>query len=398
MARDLEIKIVATNPVYYLNESDALAHEVLLAIGNGDKLADETHTVLESDQFYLKSRAQMAELFHDRPDALENTLHIAAQCNLEIPFHRSLLPKYPTEDGATAEEMLEAICFQGLKKRVPEPSIQYEERLRYELDIITKMKFSDYFLIVWDFMKFAKDHQILTGPGRGSAAGSMVAYVLSITDVDPIEHSLLFERFLNPERVSMPDIDIDFPDNRREEVIAYVAKKYGELHVAQIITFGTLAAKAALRDTGRVFGLNSKEQEAVSKMIPGRLGITLPEAFKESKRLREFVNESDLNQKLFQTALLLEGLPRHASTHAAGVVISDQALTEHIPIQGGHDGIHLTQYPMDLLEELGLLKMDFLGLRNLTLIDNILNNIKKGTGKSWTCPIFRWMTPRRWPF
>ena len=341
LARDLEIKIVATNPVYYLNESDALAHEVLLAIGNGDKLADETHTVLESDQFYLKSRSQMAELFHDRPDALENTLHIAAQCNLEIPFHRSLLPKYPTEDGATAEEMLEAICFQGLKKRVPEPSIQYEERLRYELDIITKMKFSDYFLIVWDFMKFAKDHQILTGPGRGSAAGSMVAYVLSITDVDPIEHSLLFERFLNPERVSMPDIDIDFPDNRREEVIAYVAKKYGELHVAQIITFGTLAAKAALRDTGRVFGLNSKEQEAVSKMIPGRLGITLPEAFKESKRLRDFVNESDLNQKLFQTALLLEGLPRHASTHAAGVVISDQALTGHIPIQGGHDGIHL---------------------------------------------------------
>lgn len=335
MARDLEIKIVATNPVYYLNESDALAHEVLLAIGNGDKLADETHTVLESEQFYLKSRSQMAELFHDRPDALENTLHIAAQCNLEIPFRRSLLPKYPTEDGATAEEMLEAICFQGLKKRVPEPSIQYEERLRYELDIITKMKFSDYFLIVWDFMKFAKDHQILTGPGRGSAAGSMVAYVLSITDVDPIEHSLLFERFLNPERVSMPDIDIDFPDNRREEVIAYVAKKYGELHVAQIITFGTLAAKAALRDTGRVFGLNSKEQEAVSKMIPGRLGITLPEAFKESKRLRDFVNESDLNQKLFQTALLLEGLPRHASTHAAGVVISDQALTGHIPIQEG---------------------------------------------------------------
>lgn len=223
----------------------------------------------------------------------------------------------------------------------------------------------------------------------------MVAYVLSITDVDPIEHSLLFERFLNPERVSMPDIDIDFPDNRREEVIAYVAKKYGELHVAQIITFGTLAAKAALRDTGRVFGLNSKEQEAVSKMIPGRLGITLPEAFKESKRLREFVNESEMNQKLFQTALLLEGLPRHASTHAAGVVISDQALTEHIPIQGGHDGIHLTQYPMDLLEELGLLKMDFLGLRNLTLIENILKNIHKGTGKNWTCRISRWMTPRR---
>ncbi|MFD6438679.1 DNA polymerase III subunit alpha [Peribacillus sp. NPDC060186] len=381
LAKELEIKIVATNPVYYLNESDALAQEVLLAIGNGDKLADETRTVLASNQFYLKSRAEMAELFHDRPDALENTLHIATQCNLDIPFHRSLLPKYPTEAGVTAEEMLEAVCFQGLKKRLPELSAHYEERLRYELDVINKMKFSDYFLIVWDFMKFAKDNQILTGPGRGSAAGSMVAYVLSITDVDPIEHSLLFERFLNPERVSMPDIDIDFPDNRREEVIAYVAKKYGEFHVAQIITFGTLAAKAALRDTGRVFGLNPKEQEAVSKMIPGRLGITLPEAFKESKRLQEFVNESDLNQKLFQTALLLEGLPRHTSTHAAGVVISDKALTEHIPIQGGHEGVHLTQYPMDILEELGLLKMDFLGLRNLTLIDNILKNIKKGTGK-----------------
>ncbi|MGE7766492.1 DNA polymerase III subunit alpha [Peribacillus sp. NPDC096540] len=381
LAKELEIKIVATNPVYYLNESDALAQEVLLAIGNGDKLADETRTVLASKQFYLKSRAEMAELFHDRPDALENTLHVATQCNLDIPFHRSLLPKYPTEAGVTAEEMLEAVCFQGLKKRLSEPSAHYEERLRYELDVINKMKFSDYFLIVWDFMKFAKDNQILTGPGRGSAAGSMVAYVLSITDVDPMEHSLLFERFLNPERVSMPDIDIDFPDNRREEVIAYVAKKYGEFHVAQIITFGTLAAKAALRDTGRVFGLNPKEQEAISKMIPGRLGITLPEAFNESKRLQEFVNASDLNQKLFQTALLLEGLPRHTSTHAAGVVISDQALTEHIPIQGGHEGIHLAQYPMDILEELGLLKMDFLGLRNLTLIDNILKNIKKGTGK-----------------
>ncbi|MGM9956886.1 MAG: DNA polymerase III subunit alpha, partial [Peribacillus sp.] len=339
LAKELKIELVATNPVYYLNQSDALAHEALLAIGNGDKLADETRVVLPSTQFYMKSRAEMAERFSDLPDALQNTLHIAAQCNLTIPFHRSLLPKYPTAAGVTAEETLEALCFQGLKKRLPEPSIQYEERLRFELAVIKQMKFSDYFLIVWDFMKFARDHQILTGPGRGSAAGSMVAYVLSITDVDPIEHSLLFERFLNPERVTMPDIDIDFPDNRREEVIAYVAKKYGELHVAQIITFGTLAAKAALRDTGRVFGLNTKEQEMVSKMIPGRLGITLPEALKESKRLQDFIKESERNQKLFETALLLEGLPRHTSTHAAGVVISDQALTEHIPIQEGHDGI-----------------------------------------------------------
>ena len=243
------------------------------------------------------------------------------------------------------------------------------------------MKFSDYFLIVWDFMKFARTKHILTGPGRGSAAGSMVAYVLQITDVDPIEHSLLFERFLNPERITMPDIDIDFPDHRREEVIAYVAKKYGELHVAQIITFGTMAAKAALRDTSRVFGLNTKEQEALSKMIPNRLGITIKEAYQESKRLQAFVKENPLHQQLFSTAMKLEGLPRHTSTHAAGVIISDIMLTEIIPIQTGHEGIYLTQFPMDLLEEIGLLKMDFLGLRNLTLIENIVMNIEKGTGE-----------------
>ena len=381
LAEEMGVRVVATNPVYYLDKKDALAQEVLLAIGNGEKLSDEDRQVLPSCEYYLKSRTEMAELFHDRPDALENTLLIASQCNLDIPFHRSLLPKYPVENGVTADEMLESICFEGLKRKVPTASAEYEERLRYELDIIKKMNFCDYFLIVWDFMKFSRENHILMGPGRGSAAGSMVAYVLSITGVDPIEHSLLFERFLNPERVTMPDIDIDFPDNRREEVIAYVAKKYGELHVAQIITFGTLAAKAALRDTGRVFGLGTKEQEALSKMIPGRLGITLQQALQESKRLREFVQESELNKQLFETALLLEGLPRHTSTHAAGVVISDESLTEHIPLQGGHDGIYLTQYPMDLLEEIGLLKMDFLGLRNLTLLDNIQKNIQKGTGR-----------------
>ena len=251
----------------------------------------------------------------------------------------------------------------------------------YELDVIKRMKFSDYFLIVWDFMKFSRNKHILTGPGRGSAAGSMVAFVLQITEVDPIEHSLLFERFLNPERITMPDIDIDFPDHRREEVIAYVAEKYGQLHVAQIITFGTMAAKAALRDTGRVFGLNMKEQEALSKMIPNRLGITLSEAYQESKRLQAFLMESPLNEQLFSTAMKLEGLPRHTSTHAAGVIISDMPLTEIIPIQTGHDGVYLTQFPMDLLEEIGLLKMDFLGLRNLTLIENIITNIAKGTGE-----------------
>lgn len=380
LAKQLGVKVVATNPVYYVKAEDALAHEVLLAVGTGQKLSDEERRILPSKQYYLKSMQEMAEQFADYPDALENTLHIASQCNLNIPFHQSLLPKYPTAAGLTSDDMLEELCWQGLRERRPNPPNTYTDRLRYELDVIKRMKFSDYFLIVWDFMKFARSKHILTGPGRGSAAGSMVAYVLQITDVDPIEHSLLFERFLNPERITMPDIDIDFPDHRREEVIAYVAKKYGELHVAQIITFGTMAAKAALRDTGRVFGLNMKEQEALSKMIPNRLGISLKEAYQESKRLQAFVKESSIHQQLFSIAMKLEGLPRHTSTHAAGVIISDMPLTEMIPIQAGHEGIYLTQFPMDLLEEIGLLKMDFLGLRNLTLLENIVKTIENGTG------------------
>lgn len=381
LAKQIGVNIVATNPVYYLKAEDALAHEVLLAVGNGHKLADEEREILPSKEFYLKSMQEMMERFADQPDVLENTLHIASQCQLDIPFHQSLLPKFPTPADMSSDDMLEKLCWKGLHSRRPHSPSSYKERLNYELEVIKRMKFSDYFLIVWDFMKFARNKHILTGPGRGSAAGSMVAYVLQITDVDPIEHSLLFERFLNPERITMPDIDIDFPDNRREEVIAYVAEKYGELHVAQIITFGTMAAKAALRDTGRVFGLNMKEQEALSKMIPNRLGITLREAYQESKRLQAFVKESSLNQQLYTTAMKLEGLPRHTSTHAAGVIISDMPLTEMIPIQSGHEGIYLTQFPMDLLEEIGLLKMDFLGLRNLTLLENMITSIEKGTGK-----------------
>ncbi|MFJ8264444.1 DNA polymerase III subunit alpha [Peribacillus asahii] len=381
LAREMGIKVVVTNPVYYLEKDDALAQEVLLAVGTGHKLDDEERQVFPSQQFYLKSMEEMLELFADKGEALQNTQYIAAQCQVNLLFQRALLPKYPTNHGVSSDEMLEAICFEGLKRKKSQPSPQYEERLRYELDVIKRMKFSDYFLIVWDFMKFARENQILTGPGRGSAAGSMVAYVLQITNVDPIEHSLLFERFLNPERVTMPDIDIDFPDHRREEVIEYVVQKYGELHVAQIITFGTMAAKAALRDTGRVFGLDPKEQETLSKMIPNRLGITLKEAYQESKRLQAFVQENERYQMLFSIAMKLEGLPRHTSTHAAGVIISDIPLTDIIPIQTGHAGIYLTQFPMDLLEEIGLLKMDFLGLRNLTLMEQILTSIEKGTGK-----------------
>ncbi|MGE8078596.1 DNA polymerase III subunit alpha [Peribacillus loiseleuriae] len=380
-AKEVNIAVVVTNPVFYLEKSDALAQEVLLGIKNGNKLSDENRMTLPSQEYYLKSVEQMTELFSDVPDVLENTWKIAERCQVEIPFNRSLLPKFPVPNDITADDMLEQVCLEGLKQKRPDMPSEYMERLHYELHVIKTMKFSDYFLIVWDFMKFAKKQGILTGPGRGSSAGSMVAYVLSITNVDPLEHQLLFERFLNPERVTMPDIDIDFPDNRRDEVIAYVAKKYGEFHVAQIITFGTLAAKAALRDTGRVFGLNSKEQETLSRTIPVKLGITLKQAYAESKGFRDFVDSSELNRSLYDTAIKLEGLPRHTSTHAAGVVISDQPLTENIAIQAGHDGIHLTQFPMDVLEEIGLLKMDFLGLRNLTLLDNITSSIKKGTGR-----------------
>ncbi|MEK3798150.1 DNA polymerase III subunit alpha [Peribacillus sp. FSL H8-0477] len=379
-AKENGIELTATNPVFYLEKDDALSHEVILAVKNGNKLADEERERMDAPEHYLKSEDEMIRIFEDCPDALENTMRIAARCEVEIAFNRPLLPKYPVEEGTSASAMLERLCLEALTKKT-DATEDYKDRLNYELTIINKMGFSDYFLIVWDFMKYARENGIRTGPGRGSAAGSMVAYVLSITDVDPIAHHLLFERFLNPERVTMPDIDIDFPDNRRDEVIDYVAQKYGELHVAQILTFGTMAAKAALRDTGRAFGLNAKELDRLSKMIPGRLGITLKEAFKESKQLRSFVEESGLNQSLFDTALKLEGLPRHTSTHAAGIIISDQPLTELIAIQGGHEGVHLTQFPMDLLEELGLLKMDFLGLRNLTLIENIVVSVQKETGR-----------------
>ncbi|HEY4549041.1 MAG TPA: DNA polymerase III subunit alpha [Bacillus sp. (in: firmicutes)] len=380
-ANNHQVKLVATNQVFYLRKEDSFAHECLLSIKNGDKLQDQERQRLDSDQYYLKTPNEMNELFADLPNLLENTLKIAEECNVMIELHKSKLPKFPTEMDQTPENLLEELCWKGFNERIRKPDEEAKKRLKYELSIIHKMKFSDYFLIVWDFMKFAREAGILTGPGRGSAAGSLVAYTLYITDVDPIEHQLLFERFLNPERISMPDIDIDFPDHRRDEVIQYVVKKYGQLHVAQIMTFGTLAAKASLRDVGRVFGLNTKELDQLSKMIPSKLGITLSEALKESASLKNFVNESSQNRQLFETALRLEGLPRHISTHAAGVVISEQPLVEVIPIQNGHDQIFLTQYSMEYLEELGLLKIDFLGLRNLSLIESILKSIFRKTGK-----------------
>ncbi|MEG2602465.1 MAG: DNA polymerase III subunit alpha, partial [Carnobacterium sp.] len=268
----------------------------------------------------------------------------------------------------------------GLQKRVPNADERYQKRLNYELSVIQKMGFSDYFLIVWDLMAYAHKTKILTGAGRGSAAGSLVSYVLEITDVDPIEYDLLFERFLNEERFTMPDIDLDFPDNRREEMLIYVKNKYGQGHVAQIATFGTLAAKMALRDVARVFGLSQNEANVWSKAIPTVLGITLEEAFKTSSSLKKLVNETEKNKLLFDTAKRIEGLPRHVSTHAAGVVISDQPLVSLIPLQHGSNGIHLTQYAMGNVEEIGLLKMDFLGLRNLQILDNALQLVKRENG------------------
>ncbi|NMH67970.1 DNA polymerase III subunit alpha [Bacillus sp. RO3] len=384
IAEETGTGMVATNDVQYLEQEDHFAHECMGAIRDGVKLSEDDREVLGSQEYYFKSREQMVELFSDHVTELENSMKIADQCHLTIPFHQELLPKYPLPEGVSALHELTHLCEKGLSERVGEVTDEYIERLDYELDVIGRMGFSDYFLIVWDFMKYAKERNILTGPGRGSAAGSLVSYALNITDVDPIEHHLLFERFLNPDRVSMPDIDIDFPDHRRDEVIEYVEGKYGSLHVAQIITFGTFAAKAALRDTGRVFGLNMKEQEQVSKLVPNQLGITLREAYEQSKGFRELVTGSEHYQKLFQTACKLEGLPRHTSTHAAGVVMSEAPLVQWVPIQGSASGIHLTQFSMDILEEIGLLKMDFLGLRNLSILERIVKNVQMGTNRSFS--------------
>ncbi|MEH7379677.1 DNA polymerase III subunit alpha [Bacillus sp. JJ1533] len=382
IGEELNIPLVATNNVQYIEQTDSFAHECLLSIKNGNKLSDEDRVVLPSKEYYLKSPTQMAELFSETPVVLENTLHITQQCNVEIDLGTFALPKYPVPGHESAEDYLSRLCLQGLKERYQHPTDEQLERLQYELQVIKKMNFSDYFLIVWDFMKYAHENGIVTGPGRGSAAGSLVAYVLHITNVDPLEHQLLFERFLNPERISMPDIDIDFPDNRRDEMIEYVSKKYGRLHVAQIITFGTLAARAALRDVGRVMGISPKEADFLAKQVPSKLGITLQQAYEESQGLRDYIQNIEIGRKIFETAKKIEGLPRHTSTHAAGVVISEQPLTDLIAIQEGHNDVYLTQFPMDILEEIGLLKMDFLGLRNLTLIDNIKSMIKRGTGKN----------------
>ncbi|WP_374724503.1 DNA polymerase III subunit alpha [Calidifontibacillus erzurumensis] len=368
---------VVTNPVHYLKQDDAMIHECLKCIKDGTKLSESDFSMFRWEH-YFKDENTIFQQFSHLPEALANTVKIANECEVTISLGEKMLPKFPLPSGITSDQYLKSLCFKGLSKRykgeVPEEAIN---RLNYELAVIRKMNFSDYFLIVWDFMNYAHKNKILTGPGRGSAAGSLVSYVLGITNVDPLKYNLLFERFLNPERVSMPDIDIDFPDHRRDEMIQYVSKKYGIEHVAEIITFGTLGARASIRDVGRVLGVPSPEIDQYTRLIPARTGITLKEAIKESTALQAELKQNKDARKVFSIALKIEGLPRHTSTHAAGVVISDLPLSNFIPLQQGHEGINLTQYPMDILEEIGFLKFDFLGLRNLTLIENILELIQK---------------------
>ncbi|MFC7373392.1 DNA polymerase III subunit alpha [Fictibacillus iocasae] len=382
LSRRFHVPLAAMNETYYIDRSDAKAHHVLLCIKHGAKEKDSRKIALPTDEYYLKSSSEMEERFSHEIEAVHNTEKIAQKCQLDLQLGIPMLPRYPLPDGTSAHEFLKETCLEGAKQRYKEVKADVMERLEYELSIISRMHFEDYFLVVWDFMKFAHETGMITGPGRGSAAGSIVAYVLRITNVDPMKHGLLFERFLNPERISMPDIDIDFPDNRREEVLNYVADKYGADHVAQIITFGTLAAKAALRDAGRVMDTPNELVDKAAKLIPSRPGITLQDAMKESYGLEKAYKEIEEVKHLVDVAATLEGLPRHASTHAAGVVISSDPLHEHVPLQEGHGGIALTQFSMEWLEEAGLLKMDFLGLRNLSLIEEIITSVQNRTGIS----------------
>lgn len=392
LANETGIKLTATNDVHYLRAEDAAVQDVLLCIGTGKTIDDTDRMRMQSDQMYMKSADEMALLYRHVPEALTNTIEIADKCELELTLGRAALPVFrPVPAGMSSSDYLIALCRDGLTARyagLPEwledqgCKQKAKQRLEYELSVIDKMGFSDYFLIVWDFVRFAHERGIRTGPGRGSSAGSLVAYTLRITDVDPLKYKLLFERFLNPERISMPDIDIDFNDERRDEVIEYVAAKYGEEHVAQIITFGTMAAKAAVRDVGRAMNVPFQEVDRAAKLIPNQLGITLADALRMSSELREAGERQPKTADMLKMALKVEGMPRHASTHAAGVVISGEPLTHYTPIQTGSERIPLTQYSMEHLEAIGLLKMDFLGLRTLSILERTLQAVKEQYGKA----------------
>ena len=370
MAEETGIELVATNDIHYTYAEDAKPHDILLCIQTGKKLADENRMRYDGGQYYVKSEEEMQRLFPYAKQALENTQKIADRCHVEIEFGVTKLPKYDVPEGYTSWEYLQKLCYEGLEKRYGDPSKELKDRLSYELETIHQMGYVDYFLIVWDFIKYAKDHGISVGPGRGSAAGSIVSYCLEITTIDPIRYQLLFERFLNPERVSMPDIDVDFCYERRQEVIDYVTRKYGKDCVAQIVTFGTLAARGVIRDVGRVMDLPYAYVDSISKMIPQELGITIDKALKMNPDLKKLYDTDETVTNLIDMAKRLEGLPRHCSMHAAGVVICQKPVDEYVPLSRAADGTITTQFIMTTLEELGLLKMDFLGLRTLTVIQN----------------------------
>ena len=380
MSRETGIPMVATNDIHYIYDTDMQAHDILLCIQTGKKLSDENRMRYEGGQYYCKSEEEMRRLFPYAKEALDNTHKIAQRCNVEIKFHEQKLPKFDVPNDGDAFEYLKQLCEEGLLKRYENPGPELYERLYYELNTIKNMGYVDYFLIVWDFIHYARQNGIAVGPGRGSAAGSLVSYCLTITNIDPIRYQLLFERFLNPERVSMPDIDIDFCFERRQEVIDYVVAKYGKEKVVQIITFGTMAAKAVIRDVGRVMDIPYAQVDSVAKMVPNELNITLEKAM-DNPDLKKVYDSDEQMRLMLDMARRLEGLPRHSSIHAAGVVIGQREIDEFVPLSRGSDEAITTQFTMTTIEELGLLKMDFLGLRTLTVIQDALRLIKKNTGR-----------------
>ena len=381
MHNETGIPLVCTNDAHYLRKEDAESHDVLLCIQTGKTVDDENRMRYQPQNFYLRSTQEMEELFSGYPDAVENTQRIADRCQLEFTFGKYHLPEFKLPPGYDSPTYLRKLCAEGFQRRYGEEKASYRQQLEYELDMIEKMGFTDYFLIVSDFVRYARETGIPVGPGRGSAAGSMVAYCLHITDIDPMQYQLYFERFLNPERVSMPDIDMDFGDTRRGEVVEYVRRKYGDDHVAQIVTFGTMAARGAIRDVGRALNMTYAEVDVVAKLVPsgpGALHITLDDALKLSKQLSDLYDSDPRVKKLIDTAKALEGMPRHASTHAAGVVITRLPVYEYVPLARNDESI-VCQYNMITLEELGLLKMDFLGLRNLTVLDDAVKMVRRHT-------------------
>jgi len=380
LSRETGIPLVATNDMHYLHREDAEAHDVLLCIQTARQVEDENRMRFPNDQFYMKTPEEMARLFAAWPEALSNTTKIAERCDVTLEFGNLHLPEYPVPQDHTTESWLRHLCYNNLTWRYPEPTPEIRARLDFELSVIEGMGFSSYFLIVWDFVDFARRNKILVGPGRGSGAGSLVAYVLGITDIDPLPYKLLFERFLNPERVSMPDFDIDFCYERRGEVINYVMEKYGRERVAQIITYGTMAARAVVKDVGRAMGFSFAETDRIAKLIPEELKMTIAKALDMQPELKVLMEKEPRVAKLIEIASRLEGLPRHSSIHAAGVVISKEELVSYVPLQGNDEEGLVTQFPMGTLEDLGLLKMDFLGLRTLTIINHTVRLVQEAQG------------------